>query len=1230
MSYLCISHATDDQVLAERFCRELKKYGYQHVRIHENTAKEERDRLFSESVMVIVLTSPAAAAVGTCASDIRRAAGSGKPCVCVSLSENELNTRYCGSEDAVPMIPYPAGDTDTPDERAEALFVHRLYVRRLSRLAHCFSPSRCVDDAYGRAVTNGYKAHKGDVEAQYALGQAYAEGIGLPVLESESAYWIGLAADAKHLDALIRMGELRIDGEGVEQDQGEALRLFSAAAHLGDPRGQFARGICCLYGYGVMKDPEMAFRYFKAAAREGYAPAHYRLGLLYRDGLGVVADRKKAIRHLYIAAVGQKDIPPYLYGDRMAPRHVSGKRQKQKFVCVSMRFMRQKKLDRVLNAHISEGLTEGSMKRFARTPVRAERARYPEDEWLNHPPASRSAPRKCDYSHQSWNPALAESALGRLLALGSVKDGISPAPCAALAWYRRSVLHGHVGAVFRLGDAYRGGCGVPRDPFQAVKLFHRAAEMGSRRGQFALGICYERGEGVERDPKEAVRWYELAAKGGYTPAQNNLGGCYEHGMGVATDYAAAVEWYTRASAEEEPNATCRLGLCYENGRGVTQSYERAFHLYETAARHKHPYALYRLALYYDRGITVDPQVAYAAHLYERAAMGGVGDAAYAMALCCGEGRGVRKNPQESMEWLKMAVKLDSVRGCYALGMAYYEGKNLVRNKQAAERAFTRAVEIYRSMHLRNREDADRIIPTDGLTLTEAVGKAYYMLGYGLVCDDHQYEKALYHFKQAAALECGEAMTAAGDMYAHGLLDAGGPEENERAATTAYEAAATRDQTDALLSLAIRHEQAGKQAEAEGKPEEAQYRRESALRALTKCAKLGDPFALVGLAGCYWLGYGTPKNRNTAYDYLRRANGAETGEERWSPVEKNNTLAALWLGDLYATAPVSGAKISDRDACHRAACDAYVRAIEAPFSDGDRGRYLLPVRRQRRRSLEEQAKAEARYRLSVLRMTCFSNEYSVEACLMPMAEAVLAGHEQALDDLTRWYLFDKQRSAAEAAQKAEAAGESKKILGRLIKSSASRDGKQGRDHENAAETFGTRYYAVLMPTPTPFTLEPLSPMGDTSALSDELKAPVTDVQRAETLNHLGDRYFYGQGVKEDQGAAVACYRRAAAVTVPRGQPPVGGIVWAQYSLGYCLLHGIGTERDPRGAVKLLTAAAKYHGEAALCLAECHMKGMGVDRADTLEALKYYRRALKFGQTRAAEMISLLESRIGGEG
>ncbi len=1236
MSYLCVSYATGDQGLADRFCRDLTKYGFSHVCINEHTPKERRDELFSGAELLLVLTSPAADRVGCCATDLRRAAGGGKPCVCITLTPNELDERYGGAEDAVLVVPYPAGETDTPDERAAALFVHRLFIRCLSCFTDCFSPVRCVDDVYGRAVTYAYKARLGDAAAQYALGQAYAEGIGLPVLESEAALWIDQAAQGQYPDALIRMGELRLDGEGVERDPAEALRLFSAAARLGDPRGQFARGICCLYGYGLMKDPEMALRYFRAAASEGYLPAYYRLGLLYRDGLGTEANRRLAIRYLYIAAVGTAQNPPYLYGKCMAPVGDQQKKRKR-FVCVSMRFMRQKTLDRLLAARhfaddgkitsaVSRPTEEAPTPKFCTTYVKAKRRHYPEDPWLTDAPEPREAVRKSDYTHQAWNPALAESALGRLLELGSAKDGIRPSPRAALMWYRRSVMHGHVGAVFRLGDAYRSGNGVPRDPFQGVKLFRRAADLGSRRGQFALGVCRERGEGIAYDPVEAVKWYELSAKGGYAPAQNNLGGCYEYGVGVQEDLLTAVEWYTRASAEGEPNATCRLGLCYENGRGVTQSDERAFRLYEDAARHKHPYALYRLGLFYDRGVTVDVQVAYAAHLYERAALGGVGDAAYAMALCCGEGRGVRKNPQESIDWLKTAAELGSVQGCYALGLAYYEGRSVVQNKHAAAKAFARGVALYESMSPRIREESDRLVPVDGMTLTEAAGRSLYMLGYGCVEDDGDHQRALAYFESAAAIGCGEAMTAVGDMFAHGLVDHGDTEANRRSALAAYESAAEKDQAEALLSLAVCYEQAARDALARGEDNQSQSAREAAFRCLSRAAKLGHMSALTGVAGCYWFGYGVERNRNRAYDHLCTLNGCEKDGDPTARFSSKNILAALWLGDLCLAALEPSATVNNKARCITAACEAYQHAATMPYTDDENKDHLLSVRRLNRRAFEEKAKAEAHYRLAVMGMMHLKGKSTERDVYEPLGAAVLSGYAGALEDLTRLYLYEKHANGDNTARR-DAVSPRKKRFGKRM--SKPQDPHEPSEALKCLREFGAAYYGALLHVPKPFVLSAPLLKDDREALPESLKAPLTEIQKAEALNRLGDRYFYGQGVAENRASAVACYRRAAAVSFKRGEPVSGGVVWAQYSLGYCLLHGIGTYKDPREAVRFLTLAAKYHGEASLCLAKCHLDGIGVDRIDHLEALKYYRRALKFGLTEAEEPIRLLEAAIREE-
>ncbi len=1212
MSYICISHAAADQAYADRLCRELTKYGFGFVCVHETTPKDKREAAFLGSCFLLVMTSPAAETSGSCATDLRRAAGMGLPCVCVSVHPNKLDARYCATEDAIPKIPYPAGETDTPDEMSVALYIHRLYIKHLSGLLQAFSPVRCADDTYGRAITYAYKAKQGDVEAQYALGCAYEAGAGLPVMEEEAARWIRMAAEADHTDALIRMGELLLDGEGVERDPTEALQMFSRAAKLGNAAGQFAKGICCLYGYGLMKDPEMALRYFKAAAGQGYIPAFYRMGLLYRDGVGTPKNHRLAVKYLYMAAGGGNEDTPYLYGERFSPRPG----RKKKFLCVSLRFMRQKTLEPLLRARLPE-LTEENREslKFCKKWCRGKRKDYPENRWLYEESYHFSPARKGDYAHKLWNPALAESALGRLLEEGDAAAGIKPSPRAALLWYRRAARHGHPGAIFRLGDAYRSGRGVLKDAFQAMQLFLRAAELGSRRGQFAMGVCCERGEGTACDPEAAVTWYEMAAKEGYAPAQNNLGGCYEHGFGVSMDHAAAVEWYTRASVNGESNATCRLGLCYEFGRGVTQNVDRAFHLYETAAKHRHPYALYRLGLFYDRGITRPAQVAYAAHLYRRAAMSGVGAAAYAMALCCGEGRGVRKSADDSLEWLKISASLGCVQGAYALGMAYYEGRKAVHNRRAAQAEFEHCIASYAAMSDYTKRDADVLYPTDGISMTEAAGKALYMLGYLCLSDGGDTNAALSYFKRAARLGSGVAMTAIGDLYEYGLVDTGDPQKNRKAALSAYGAAADNGQAEAHLSLAKYHSRRADEAEARGDVSEAERLRRETVKNLRQGEESGNLYAAVGLAGCEWLGYGVKKDKNAAYTRLRRMMRETEGEEGQGRI---NVMAALWLGDIFRLSMELNCTPEEKMKRAKNAYRAYLWAEKAPLLVSVETKYLLPVRMDALRALEEKAQSEARYRLAVLSMTHFDHKISGDRIYARLGAAVISGHEEALSDLTRLFLHEKYIKA----NPPDIDMGKKKRYG----------GKKNRETISdivMLRTFGKLYYGTKKILPEPFTLSALRSTGEDARLPEYMTRPLTDTMRAEALNRLGDRYFYGQDIPEDRASAVACYRRAASVVQPRDEAVSGGIVWAQYSMGYCKLYGLGTSKDAREAVRYLTKAAKYHGEAALCLAKCHLEGVGVDRSDRLEALKYYRRAFKLGCFEAERMVNQLEAEIREE-
>ena len=60
----------------------------------------------------------------------------------------------------------------------------------------------------------------------------------------------------------------------------------------------------------------------------------------------------------------------------------------------------------------------------------------------------------------------------------------------AFMWCLKAARVGHAGAQFNLGQMYRDGQGVPRNPENAVEWYRKAAEQGLAVGQFNLGAMY--------------------------------------------------------------------------------------------------------------------------------------------------------------------------------------------------------------------------------------------------------------------------------------------------------------------------------------------------------------------------------------------------------------------------------------------------------------------------------------------------------------------------------------------------------------------------------------------------------------------------------------------------------------------------------------------------------------------------------------------------------------------
>ena len=109
-------------------------------------------------------------------------------------------------------------------------------------------------------------AAEGDAEAQFLLGQRYAEG------------------------------------DGVIRDDKEAARWFALAARQGLAEAEYHYGLMLLKGRGVVQDYQAAFEWIEKPAKRGYAKAQYSLGELYRYGTGTPIDKARAYLWYNLAA----------------------------------------------------------------------------------------------------------------------------------------------------------------------------------------------------------------------------------------------------------------------------------------------------------------------------------------------------------------------------------------------------------------------------------------------------------------------------------------------------------------------------------------------------------------------------------------------------------------------------------------------------------------------------------------------------------------------------------------------------------------------------------------------------------------------------------------------------------------------------------------------------------------------------------------------------------------
>jgi uncharacterized protein len=123
-------------------------------------------------------------------------------------------------------------------------------------------------------------------------------------------------------------------------------------------------------------------------------------------------------------------------------------------------------------------------------------------------------------------------------------------------------------------DAWEAG-----DYATAVKEWRPLAIKGDADAQFNLGQAYRFGRGVARDPEAAEDWYRKAAARGHVRGEDNLGLImFQNG-----DRAGAMPYLQRSSDRGDPRAQYVVATALFNGDVLAKDWPRAYALMTRAA-----------------------------------------------------------------------------------------------------------------------------------------------------------------------------------------------------------------------------------------------------------------------------------------------------------------------------------------------------------------------------------------------------------------------------------------------------------------------------------------------------------------------------------------------------------------------------------------------------------------------------------------------------------------------
>ncbi len=270
-----------------------------------------------------------------------------------------------------------------------------------------------------------------------------------------------------------------------------------------------------------------------------------------------------------------------------------------------------------------------------------------------------------------------------------------------------------------LGDRYRQGRSVPRDPVEAATWYRKAAEQRNLYAFCSLGEMYQTGEGVTRDDSEGLHcfraatdenllrenWEEAdmvldmwqkASELGDAKAELFYGSyCVARAKSFDEDSRGryleeAVSWFRKAAEQNQVDAQYSLGRMYFTGEGVPRHYEEALRWFRKAADQSNLEAQFFLGVVYYQGQVVPQDYLQAARWYREAASQGHMGAFVNLGNMYSAGQGVTQDYSEALRLYRVAADHGFAGAGINIGLMFLYGNGVSQNYTEAARWFGKA------------------------------------------------------------------------------------------------------------------------------------------------------------------------------------------------------------------------------------------------------------------------------------------------------------------------------------------------------------------------------------------------------------------------------------------------------------------------------------------------------------------------------------------------------------